>query len=1026
MRNMYGSYRGGASSRAGHAYVLTALQNGASSPPRPIPFQFSISQGFVLDFGDTSITRSVTGAANNGVGLIRIALNSTAGLATGETIVISGITGTTEANGTWVFTVIDGTHIDLVASTFVNAYVSGGSGVVANAGYMRVISNGAYVIEAAKNITGATNASPCVLTIVGHGFLVGDWVFIKSMGGMTQFNGLTWIVNSVPDVDHITVTDLFGNVINTNVSPTYTSGGTASRIYTAASPYAAVDLPFLKYTQSANVMSLTLVNQETGKEYPTYELTRVSNTNWVFTQTAFTATITAPTGLTGTAHNSTTPDTYYGYVVTAVDAVTGEESIASSNFVLHNNNISVNAGSNSLTWNVVGSAGSYNVYAATPSYGVTTPSGVLYYFLGTSTGNNFVDSNIISDANLVPPVHNNPFGTTGNNPSDVAYYQQRRFYANTLNAPDTYFASKPGLFTNFDSSIPVNDGDSFSGAPWAQQINGIQAMIPMNPGLIILTGLGAWLLTGGSQAAITASSQTATAQAYNGCHSHIAPIVVNLDILYVQSKGSIVRDLSFNFFQNIFTGTDLTVLSNHLFNYHQIQQWAYAEEPFKIVWAVRDDGVLLSLTYLKEQDVYTWARHDTNGFYVGVCSVTEPPVDAVYIVVKRYVQGAWRYYYERMDNRNWVNVEDCFCVDAGLSYPMGFPVATLTAAAATGTSNISSTFIINGGSGYTAPTVAAFDATGEGTGATFSVTLAGGVITAINVLTQGSNYTAGQTTLKITDTTGSGAKAQAVITDIVSFATDSAVFSAGNVGDVIRIGNNNASVSINGVTTVGGGKAIITSCISATQVMANIVEPIVAVVPNDPTFMPVPAISGQWSLTTPTSVVTGLNHLEGLTITGLADGSVINPQMVVNGAITLSASASAITIGLPFVAQLQTLKIEAQGSETVRGRRKNITNVTAIVEASRGFSIGTNQPNASAEPNSANIPWSNMKEVKERNALVQAGSSIPLFTGDIYSNTPGEWSVDGETAFQQLNPLPLNVLACVTTYEAGDSQVRDS
>jgi len=53
---------------------------------------------------------------------------------------------------------------------------------------------------------------------------------------------------------------------------------------------------------------------------------------------------------------------------------------------------------------------------------------------------------------------------------------------------------------------------------------------------------------------------------------------------------------------------------------------------------------------LEEQDIYTWARHDTNGFFVGTCSVTEPPVDALYVIVKRYVGGQWKYYSERMDN----------------------------------------------------------------------------------------------------------------------------------------------------------------------------------------------------------------------------------------------------------------------------------------------------------------------------------------------------------------------------------------
>ena len=53
-------------------------------------------------------------------------------------------------------------------------------------------------------------------------------------------------------------------------------GGTVARIYTLATPYHAVDLPYLKFTQSADVMSLTCVNQQTLADYPPQELTRLA------------------------------------------------------------------------------------------------------------------------------------------------------------------------------------------------------------------------------------------------------------------------------------------------------------------------------------------------------------------------------------------------------------------------------------------------------------------------------------------------------------------------------------------------------------------------------------------------------------------------------------------------------------------------------------------------------------------------------------------------------------------------------
>lgn len=944
MRNFFVNYRGGASSRAGNKYVLACKQPATesdSAPPRFVPFQFNINQGYALEFGDE---------------------------------------------------------------------------------YMRIISNGAYVVETGKSIVSATNANPGVFEATAHGYSIGDWLYLIDMQGMTELNGLAWIVHTTPDVNHFTLTDLFGNIVDTTTFGVYTGSGMAERIYTVVSPYAVEDLPYLKFTESADTMSLTCINQLTGTDYPPYDLVRNGATNWVFTAAVFTSSQVAPTGATATAHASTTLSTYYSYVVTAVNDA-GEESVASNIATCQNNDISVNAGSNVINWTAATGAISYNIYAATPVYNITTPTGVPYGYLGSATGLNFVDTNILADFTQTPPIHTNPFPSTGNYPGAVAYYQQRRVYANTLNNPDTYYFSRPGAYLNMDSSIPLIDSDAIVGTPWAQQINGIQFMVPMTTGLVMLTGNGAWLVNGGASSAITPSSQQAQAQAYNGCNDHVPPIVANYDILYIQSKGSIVRDLSFNFYTNIFTGEDKTILSNHLFNFHQIEQWCYAEEPYKIIWAVRDDGTLLSLTYLKEQDVYGWARHDTNGLFVSVCSVTEPPVDAIYTVVKRYIVGQdkWMYYAERMDNRNWENVEDCFCVDAGLPYPMTYPNATLLPAAANGTNNISAVNIILGGINYTAPIVTVTDPTGQGSGATFSVTLSSGVITAITPISQGDNYQPGST-INIIDSTGTGAKAQPITTNNVTFAASSSVFSANNVGDVIRIGNNNAVPAGTTISASGGGRAIITSYISGTEVVANIVSEITNIMPDNNTNMPIPVMSNQWSISTPTTIVKGLNHLEGMEVSILADGSVVENQIVVNGSITLPYPASSIVIGLPYTCQLQTLYLDPPNMPgTVQGKRKNIQAVTVRMEASRGMSVGTNQPDQSTVPNNANVPWTNMKPFKERTALITAGNAIPLFTGDERILVPGDWKKPGQVAIQTAFPLPANVIAIIPEWTIGDS-----
>ena len=1010
MRNMFVNYRGGANSRAGLAYVLKCKQPGTSAPPRDIPFQFNITQGYALEFGDS---------------------------------------------------------------------------------YMRIKYRGAYVTEAAVTVSNVSSVG-LFSTNAAHNYNVGDWVYNI---GNTGFGGLSWIVASVPASNQFTVTDLFGVVVGSAIAST---GGSVSRIYTVSAPYAAVDLPYLKYTQSADTMSLTCVNTATQTEYPPYELKRLAQTNWTFAALSVTSSISAPTGVTAsviTAAAFPPPSpTYYSYVVTAVNDTTGEESIASQPAQCYTNDIAVTLGTNTITWNPVVGATSYNVYKATPALWVNTswtgfPVGCLYGYLGTALGTQFVDTNITADFTHVPPTQQNPFARgaitqvnptaggsgyvngsvtvnittstgsgavilpvvingaitafiiqnggsgyaagdtisftqsgasgatanlvigpqTGTYPGAVAYFQQRRVYAASLNNPDTYWMSQPGAFHNFDYSIPVIDSDAITGTPWSQQINGVQFMIPMPGGLVVLTGKGAWQVTGGTSAAITPANENATPQAYNGCNNIVVPVVVNYDIIFVQSKGSIFRDFAYNFFTNIYTGTDLTVLSNHLFTNYTFNQIAWTEEPYKLLWAVRNDGALLSLTYLKEQDVYAWSRHDTNGLVVGVCSVTEPPVDALYVIVQRFVNGQWVYYSERMDNRNWNNAENCFCVDSGIQWPQTFPNATLNCSSSTGGGNITSTLNVYGGSGYTNPSVFAVDPTGSGTGATFGVALSGGSIVSITPLTQGSGYAQG-TTLSIVDSTGTGAVIQPVVTNYATFTASSGVFNNGSVGQVIRM---------------GGGVATVTSYVSSTQVIANITTAITQTIPNDPANTPAPATSGSWSITPVTTSVSGLNHLEGKAVSILADGSVVSGQTVTNGTVTLPSAASYITVGLPYTCQLQTLYLDPQGQPvTTQSRRKTTSQVAVRVEASRGWSVGCNQVDASTQPGQPNQTWSaatGMVEVKERNASVYAGNTIPLATGDFITTVKDTWNSKGQVAIQQTYPLPLNVLSLVTYWTAGDS-----
>lgn len=246
-------------------------------------------------------------------------------------------------------------------------------------------------------------------------------------------------------------------------------------------------------------------------------------------------------------------------------------------------------------------------------------------------------------------------------------------------------------------------------------------------------------------------------------------------------------------------------------------------------------------------------------------------------------------------------------------------------------------------------------------------------------------------------------------TGVVTFVANAGVFTSSDVGSVLRM---------------GGGIATITTYSSTTTVIGSITTPITAVYPDDPNNTPLPAATGSWTLTVPTMIVSGLDHLEGLTVNALADGSVVSNLTVVSGSVTLPQSASQIVVGLPFTAQLQTLYLEAEGAGTIQSKRKNVVRATLRVQSSVPPQIGTNQPDASAQPNQATIPWgaSPYATLSQITSTVTTGIQ-PLYSGDFQiTNVFDNWGTNGQIAVQQSNPVPLTVLALVPWVQPGDDE----
>lgn len=270
------------------------------------------------------------------------------------------------------------------------------------------------------------------------------------------------------------------------------------------------------------------------------------------------------------------------------------------------------------------------------------------------------------------------------NPTVPGFFDQRLVLAGPVGNPQQFNMSQPGSYFNFNVNNPIEADDAIQASLVSGRLNSIKSMVTMPAGLIMFSDQQAWLINGGSPGSpISALSIAANSQAYNGS-SDLPPIVANANVLYVQAKSSIVRDLAYNFYTNVYAGTNISTLSSHLFYGFTLSEWCWSEEPYKLVWAVRNDGDLLSCTYQKEQEMIAWTHHTTQGVFKSIASITEilttGPVDAVYHVVQRVVNGVSTQYIERFVELLYPQgYQSSWFVDAGIQYS-GSPATNFSGA----------------------------------------------------------------------------------------------------------------------------------------------------------------------------------------------------------------------------------------------------------------------------------------------------------------------------------------------------------
>ena len=508
--------------------------------------------------------------------------------------------------------------------------------------YIRFHIDGGTLIEATQAITSIVGST--VTTTGNHGYATGDWVYIGSRYHKVTVTGLTTF----------TTKDLWAVA-------TVAVGTTSARAYTLTSTYAAADLFDLHFTQSADVITIT------HPSYPAKELKRLGATNWTLTDVSFATTVTAPgapsVAVTIPTAGKPSPQTYLVTTI-AADGVT--ESLASGATTV-SNDLSISGNYNTVSWLAVAGASRYNVYKR---------RGGGYGYMGQTTTLSAVDENILADTSQSPPEDIIDLNTgTGDYPTATTYHEQRRWFAGTTNKPQVVWATRTGTESNLTSSLPSRDADGLELRVASMQNNQIRHLVPLAD-MIAFTAGGEFRMFADGAPAITPSSVSIKPQGYSGA-SNVQPVVSSGSVLYVQAQGSRIRELAYNWETNAYKTVDVSIMAPHRFNGFTISQLAYVRAPEPTLWAVRNDGVLLGMTYIPEQQVYGWHAHDTLGTFESICVVAEGNEDVLYAVAKRTINAREVRYIECLRTRMLTELADAFFVDSGLTYS-GAPVTTVS------------------------------------------------------------------------------------------------------------------------------------------------------------------------------------------------------------------------------------------------------------------------------------------------------------------------------------------------------------
>lgn len=221
-------------------------------------------------------------------------------------------------------------------------------------------------------------------------------------------------------------------------------------------------------------------------------------------------------------------------------------------------------------------------------------------------------------------------------PACVNFHERRLWFARTAYEPNKVWGTKSFLYDDLALDGESND-DAINIELASNESNEIEWLASGGKSLIAGTYGGAFIMNSGSTEPITPSNINASEEISFGTEP-IQPKKIGNFLYYAQRFGKKLRELFYSWDLDTYKAMDKTMLSPHILG-DGILEIDYQQIPDTILWCLRTDGVIATLTRETDQEVQGWARQTTNGTYCSIAVIPSQsdPYDEVWCIVQRTI-----------------------------------------------------------------------------------------------------------------------------------------------------------------------------------------------------------------------------------------------------------------------------------------------------------------------------------------------------------------------------------------------------